>query len=221
MEELIYIMDLSVIIPAYNAEKTIEMAINSVLKQETMYKYEILVINDGSMDNTKYICEKIKDKRIKIINIKNSGPSKARNIGIQKSNGKYIMFLDSDDYYEQGMINNMINEIREHYDFVCCDYMINNKKVEEVKNLTYNKKNMYVFLQLLHKNQKFNVVWNKIYKKDIIITNNIKFDETTDIAEDHKFNLHYMFFTSKGKYINKKVDALVHMFFRHLGDLAG
>ena len=84
-------MDLSVIRPAYNAEKTIEMAINSVLKQETMYNYEILVINDGSMDNTKYICEKIKDKRIKIINIKNSGPSKARNIGIQKSNGKYIM----------------------------------------------------------------------------------------------------------------------------------
>ena len=89
--------DLSIIVPAYNSEKTIEQCINSVITQETKYDYELIVVNDGSTDRTKEIVEKFNDEKIVLINQENRGFSGARNRGIDECVGKYIMFLDSDD----------------------------------------------------------------------------------------------------------------------------
>lgn len=89
----------SIIIPAYNSEKYLSQCLNSVIKQS--YKdIEIIVINDGSTDGTRLICEKYKakDARIVVINKNNGGISSARNTGVKNANGSYIMFLDSDDY---------------------------------------------------------------------------------------------------------------------------
>jgi glycosyltransferase involved in cell wall biosynthesis len=96
----------SVIIPLYNKEKYIKRAINSVLKQ-TYQNFEIIVINDGSTDNSLSVIKSIKDKRVKIFNQKNLGVSNARNKGIKKAKGEYIAFLDADDKF----LNNYLETI--------------------------------------------------------------------------------------------------------------
>ena len=100
----------SVIIPVYNGEKTIEKCINSIINQS--YKdLEIIIVNDGSTDNTYEICQKYsqKDDRIQVINQENKGVCLARNIGIKFSKGDYIQFVDSDDWLEPSIIADCIN----------------------------------------------------------------------------------------------------------------
>lgn len=105
----------SVIIPIYNVEKYLEEAIESVINQ-TLKEIEIILINDGSTDNSLVIAEeyKNKDKRIKIFNQVNQGQSIARNKGIEESNGKYIYFMDSDDYIELNTLEKCYNLCEEH-----------------------------------------------------------------------------------------------------------
>ena len=102
-------IDLSIIVPAYNVSEFIEECINSVLSQKTEFKYELIVINDGSKDNT---LDKInlfkEDSHLKIINQENRGFSGARNRGIDEAKGKYIMFLDSDDLLCENSIEKLM-----------------------------------------------------------------------------------------------------------------
>lgn len=111
----------SVIIPAYNAEKHIEQTILSVLKQ-THQDFEIIVINDGSTDNTRDIILSIKDSRIKLIDKENSGVSDSRNIGIENAKGDYIAFLDADDYWLEKNLELKIKVLDEGFDFVYSNY---------------------------------------------------------------------------------------------------
>ena len=116
---------ISVIIPTYNREKTIITSINSVLKQ-TYYNLEVLIIDDGSNDNTESLISNIKDSRIKYIKIKeNKGACFARNLGIKLSTGKYITFQDSDDYYHINKIEKQyLNLIKKKSDFDFCRFCI-------------------------------------------------------------------------------------------------
>ena len=99
---------ISIVIPIYNASKYLEKCINSVINQ-TYKNLEIILVNDGSIDNSLDICNDFKDKdnRIKVISKKNEGVSKTRNIGIDKCKGKYLMFLDSDDYIDEIYVEKM------------------------------------------------------------------------------------------------------------------
>ena len=99
---------ISIIIPTFNNEKQIKTCIDSVLKQ-TYELLEIIIINDGSTDNTLDILQKYDDKRIIIYTTKNGGVSKARNIGLEKANGDYIGFVDADDRIDYEMFENIIN----------------------------------------------------------------------------------------------------------------
>lgn len=103
--------DLSIIVPAYNAEATISECIYSVIDQKNKYEYELIIINDGSKDNTQKVIESIKDVHIRLINQENKGFSGARNRGIDESVGRYIMFLDSDDYLVGNCIEKMMDTI--------------------------------------------------------------------------------------------------------------
>lgn len=103
--------DLSIIVSAYNAEKTIQKCIDSVICEKTKYQYELIIVNDGSTDNTRNIIENIHDEHMVIIHQNNRGFSGARNRGIEESVGKYIMFLDSDDYLVGNAIDVLMDAI--------------------------------------------------------------------------------------------------------------
>ena len=106
-------IDLSIIVPAYNAESTIEKCVESVIQQKVSFHYELIIINDGSTDNTKEIIKKYKDSHIKLINQENRGFSGARNRGIDEAVGRYLMFLDSDDYLIGNCIQKMMETMKE------------------------------------------------------------------------------------------------------------
>lgn len=135
----------SVIIPVYNGEKYLERCVNSLINQ-TYTNIELIFINDGSIDNSIQILKKYnkKDKRIIIIDKKNTGVSDSRNLGIKKSTGRYICFCDCDDTYEHNYIEIMYNTITKYKtDIVRCNYKIINKdNIESLtpyKNLKCNK----------------------------------------------------------------------------------
>ena len=106
-------MDLvSVVVPVYNVEKYLNRCVESIVNQ-TYKNLEIILVDDGSLDNCPVMCDEWakKDNRIKVIHKKNGGVSSARNAGIDKSNGKYISFIDPDDYIEENMYFLMIKKI--------------------------------------------------------------------------------------------------------------
>lgn len=103
--------DLSIVVPAYNAESTIVECIKSVICQNTNFEYELIIVNDGSTDRTRQLIEEIDDNHIVLINQENRGFSGARNRGIDEATGKYIMFLDSDDYLVGNCIDSMMEKI--------------------------------------------------------------------------------------------------------------
>ena len=120
----------SIIIPAYNAESYILRSVYSVLHQSYSY-IELIVIDDGSSDQTAAICEKLseKDPRLQVCSVKNGGPARARNIGMRLASGQWIMFLDADDYLESQTIERMLAAaLDKQVDFVFC----NIRNVDEV-----------------------------------------------------------------------------------------
>lgn len=167
----------SVIIPVYNAEKTIEKCINSLLNQ-TFEDYELIIINDGSKDNTKILLEKFKDdNKVIIINKENEGIGKTRNLGIKKAKGEYITFVDSDDYVDKKMIEKYYNfAYKNNLDLVTSTYtkVINGKLVSwpgikfDISNLKQNPR----ILNFVEYGP-----CAKLYKRQMIIDNNIFFVE--------------------------------------------
>ena len=170
---------ISVVIPIYNVEKYLTKCIESVINQ-TYTDLEIILVNDGSTDNSKDIINKYSliDSRIKVINKKNGGLSDARNVGIEIAKGDYIAFLDSDDWIELNMYEKLYSYIKqENADIVQCSYQevyneeVNNQKIKEEIKLISGKDSLY---NLYGKNHgKTVVVWNKIYKRELF--NDIRF----------------------------------------------
>lgn len=158
-------MDASIIIPVYNAEKYLKKCLESVINQKTKYKYEIIVINDGSTDNSLNIL-KIYSNKIKIIDKPNSGPGDSRNRGLELASGKYILFVDSDDYVSDNFVEKMLDTIiQNEADIVICDYY----RVTTNNIKYFNKGEAGIYLK-----NNFNKVLlmefhscNKIFKKEL------------------------------------------------------
>ena len=104
---------ISVIIPVYNCEKFIEKCLQSLVNQ-TLTDIEIILVNDGSTDNSQKIIEKFSDTRIKLINKKNGGQSSARNVGLDVANGEYIGFIDSDDWVDSDFFEKLYNTAKKY-----------------------------------------------------------------------------------------------------------
>ncbi|WP_432204877.1 glycosyltransferase [Cetobacterium somerae] len=195
---------LSVIIPAYNVEKYIKRCIDSVLNQ-SLKEIEIIIIDDGSKDKTSDICLEIstKNSNIKYKKVENSGCSAARNLGILMSTNKYIAFLDSDDWVDQDMYEEMIKVAEKNdSDIVICGF----KKLNEEKKLLstvkiLEKKNKDDYIDC--KTEWFSSPCNKIYKRDLILKNNIKFLTNVYTGEDMFFNFKSLFFSKKISSINE------------------
>ena len=120
----------SIVVPVYNAEKYLPKCIDSILNQ-TFKNFELILVNDGSKDNSLIICEdyKVSDRRIKVINKKNEGVSIARNIGINSAKGKYIMFIDSDDWIESNMVEKMYDAIQNSDIAICGSKTVEKNKI--------------------------------------------------------------------------------------------
>ncbi len=168
--------DISIIVPAYNAEKYIGKCLDSLINQ-TKKELEFIIVNDGSKDNTEDIVKGYKDKRIKYFKNKNQGIGKTRNFGIDKSNSKYIMFLDSDDYLDKTACEVMFNKAENNdLDIVVCDFYkeYDNGNIEEIRTPSFKdsslKDNPDIITEYL-------CPWAKIYKSDLIKMNKIKFVE--------------------------------------------
>lgn len=172
---------ISVVVPVYNVEQYLKKCLDSIIKQK-YNNLEIIIVNDGSTDNSQKICQEYvkKDKRIKLITQKNQGLSAARNTGIDNAHGKYISFVDSDDYLDLEFINELYNTIIENKsDISACDfwYVNINEKTWTLKNKE-NKKfsNIDALKDIFSGNQETEIMtWNKLYKKDLFDKNNIYF----------------------------------------------
>lgn len=171
----------SLIIPAYNVEKYIKKCLDSVLNQ-TYNNYEIIIINDGSTDNTSKILESYKsNKKIKIINQENKGLSNARNTGVSNAKGDYILFIDSDDFIEKELLE-ILNKTIKDEDLIRFQIRIldeTNKIIKEYKEETFNNLNG---IEAFNKLSKYNLVELAVcyaYKKDTFLKNNYKFEEKT------------------------------------------
>ena len=171
-------MKISVIIPVYNSSTYLRKCLDSVVNQ-TLKDIEIIVINDGSTDDSKNIIEEYlcKYKNIIFIDQENKGIGKTRNIVIKKATGEYITFVDSDDYIKENMLEEYYKYAKKHnFDLVIGSYIkkINNKEIifENNKFKTGNVKTTPQILYLIEYGP-----WAKLYKREMLINNNIYFDE--------------------------------------------
>lgn len=197
---------ISIIMPVYNVEEYIKQAIESVLNQ-TYQNLEIILVDDGSKDESGMICDEYaqRDNRIKVIHKENGGVSSARNVGMDVAIGKYIMFIDPDDFFENNSCELLYNAI-EHTgaDYVIGNYVYTTHKGEKwAKNMFSVRDNFKVSIDDYRKALFVmnSVVWNKIFKRDFIKRHKLKFVEGI-LAEDAVFSMSCYAYAQKGYYIN-------------------
>ena len=188
----------SIIVPVYNSEKYLEVCIESIINQ-TYEEFELILVNDGSTDESPYICDKYNssDDRIRVIHKKNGGVSSARNVGIDESKGQYLIFVDSDDYIEKNLLKEM-NIALNKYEIESIVHTINLQK-NNYKKDQKKSENRYIihndeiasYMPEFIKKRYINSPCNKLYSKSLIEKNNIRFNEKISIGEDALFNYYY------------------------------
>ena len=203
MENLI-----SVIVPIYNVERYLPKCIESILNQ-TYKDLEIILVNDGSTDSSLNICQEymLRDDRIKIVNKKNGGLSSARNAGLEIASGKYISFIDSDDFIHETMYEKMISlNIRCNTDICICDYYTFAN--QEFCGFQYKDENS--FFEIMDKEEVIKryllgnwiAAWDKLYKRSLF--DNLKFPEGI-LNEDEAIMLFVFDKCNKICYLNEKL----------------
>ncbi len=209
---------ITVIIPFFNTAEKIERCIKSVITQ-TYKNLEILMVNDGSTDNSLEICEIFakNDNRIKIISINNQGVSVARNCGIEQSNGEYVMFVDSDDYVENTIVEKLYYNIVETNSDVSqcgCSVTDDNGNIFKFYNVPYldtineDKIISKIVLPLFGKDDNDSATIQgfcvcKLFKKSIL--KNIRFNEEQRKYQDRCFNIDVYLAVEKASFVNESL----------------
>lgn len=189
----------SIVIPVYNAEKTLRRCIDSILCQ-SYNNIEIILVNDGSVDSSANICDLYtkKYKNIICINKPNKGVSNSRNVGIEHSQGKFILFVDSDDYICNNYISSLLSLYNKDNIFVIqgCRIVGDFSSVYTMKKANYMKSQYGLFIEreemYMHGSP-----YGKLYLSEIIKKNNIRFDERIHNYEDLLFFLDYIQYTEE------------------------
>lgn len=196
---------ISIVMPVYNIEKYLKECLDSILNQ-TFKDFEIICVDDGSKDNSLNILNEYakKDLRFKIISQENSGAGVARNNGLSRAQGEFIIFLDSDDYFEPTMLEEMYNKAQ---DFNADLVVSSAKKVNEIGGVIENTNPLWpIKLDITPMNTVFNwrdypedilnmfcvIPWNKLCKRDMLIKNNIRFQNllsSNDVSFGHKVQI--------------------------------
>ena len=208
----------SIIMPIYNGETYLDNAITSVIIQ-TEQSWELILINDGSTDSSLEICKKYVsiDKRVRLLEKRNSGVSDSRNKGLEMARGEWILFLDADDWFETKFLYELKKRIMDSsFDFYICNYYdaIDEKQKNSAKKSTFEKIDKVVFGKMadviLRQTQgekieyygNLRVVWAKCFKREYIKRNHIQFCPQLKIGEDMLFVLEYIKYVESIYYIN-------------------
>lgn len=189
----------SVIVPVYNGETYIGRCIDSIINQ-TYRDLEIIIVDDGSHDDTYEICKgyEQQDDRITVYRRENEGVSAARNYGLQKATGTYVQFVDADDYLKKSTTKLLCRKMeKENAGMVVCSYMrligrfaIPSDFLELPGNYTAKEYLIHTLKDPGH--HYYGVVWNKLYRNDVIKKQKIQFRRDVTLGEDFIFNLEYM-----------------------------
>ncbi|MBA4058590.1 MAG: hypothetical protein C0490_27995, partial [Marivirga sp.] len=200
---------ISLIVPVYNVERFIERCLISLINQ-TYSNLEIIVVNDGSTDGSRVIAQavSVKDKRVILIDQCNMGLGEARNTGIKNSAGEFAVFIDSDDWIEERMIELLVSSaILSNADIVCCGFneIIENERNSYFLNMELNSENDYIALCLneVHKNKHWVIttVWAKLFKLSLLRDYSILFNLST--FEDSPFFFKAVYHSNKISFVRE------------------
>lgn len=188
---------ISIILPCYNVEKYINKTVDSILNQK-FKNFELIIINDGSTDNTGNILSDFYDNhpRIKLIHQKNKGVSKSRNEGLDLATGKYIIFIDGDDWIGPTFLSeyirllNIDDQALIYQGFVSEYY--NKNVIEKLPERVFLEAEIAEAIIFLEEKKCLGGIWNKIFVRNIIVENNIRFDLRFSYGEDKIFTLQYL-----------------------------
>ena len=198
---------ISVVVPIYNVEKYVVKCIESIVNQD--YKdFELLLVDDGSKDESITLAQGYlldKDVNYKVLHKTNGGLSSARNYGIKKAKGEYVVCIDSDDVLASDFLSKLVSEIYD-CDFTFCNFkFVKEQKVEsdtadEIKVLTKDE-----LLDSFIKRTISFVVPSMLFRRDFLIDNNIFFNENTKFSEDQMFIWDVIFASYRAKYFTKQM----------------
>lgn len=201
----------SVIVPVYNAEKYLNRCVDSILSQ-TMTDFELLLIDDGSKDDSGRICDEYseKDARVRVFHKPNGGVSSARNLGLDNAEGKWITFCDADDVVLPSWLSNFIDNACDSVDYVVQGFLTD-KTMFESDDIEFTNRRKFSFsfegtmedgLLLMSKNTMLGYVWCKLFRYSIIKQFGVSFNEAYNYQEDIIFNLSYLQHCKKIKSID-------------------
>ncbi len=175
---------LSLILPAYNAEAYLTETLDSIFSQETPFRVEVIVVNDGSTDGTLALLQDYKNRynNLTVITTENGGPSNARNVGIQAATGEYLMFVDSDDSLQSGALARLGEMVRQSAaDLLIFGFQICNLQLQ--RNFFYQYPTAFLhspgeigekLVDLYQKNM-LNQIWNKVYRRRMLLEAGVSF----------------------------------------------
>jgi len=189
----------SIIVPIYNAEKALRRCVDSILRQD-FKDFELLLMDDGSKDSSPEICDEYEkqDERVRVFHKPNSGVSNTRNMALDNAKGKYIQFLDADDWIESSATKLLVRKAEEYdADMVIADFY---RVVGDNKSPKGNIKEQDVFDNLQYADYMlkspadyyYGVIWNKLYRREIIDTYHLRMDPEIHWCEDFIFNMNYI-----------------------------
>lgn len=207
---------ISVVVPLYNVEDYMKKCIDSIISQ-TYSNIEIILVNDGSPDKSGEIAEDYKKNNadIKVIHQKNGGLSSARNAGMEQSNGEFILFVDSDDWLEPNLIEKTYKTAIQYNDEICVfnvrrvfentgESFIQGEIEKQHINVNEIGPSNYIQNYLLNPDAHRYSAWNRLYKRDFLITNNLHFEPNNEIhSEDLLFNLQCSVHVKRISYIDE------------------
>lgn len=182
---------ISVIIPVYNVAPCLRRCVDSLLAQ-TYPNYELILVDDGSTDDSPAICDVYKKRygRVRVMHQANQGVSTARNHGIEAARGEYISFVDADDWVEPGFLQAFAEEVELHrgVDLVMQGYVNHELESLSMVEAFYPTANeLCSHLYEMENCQMFGYVWNKLFRRQIVEINKVSFDPTIPIGEDFLF----------------------------------
>ena len=199
------VVDISIIVPAYNAEKTLGECLNSLLRQDCD-NYEVLVVDDGSEDNTRAVVESVGDERLVYVRQSNGGVSAARNTGISRAQGEYIIFCDADDCVSTRYVRTLM----EHADgdaLVICNFSKKREALDtenmEMASAEFNYLRSPESLAQLQERYYHATSVCMLFRKSVIQRNGLRFDPNLCLGEDTKFVYEYLFSVKRIIYVNQ------------------